>query len=230
MTINEVSTQNQWTPIITAILSGESALLLEGEDQALICNTRGWERRGIEEPTTESAVRGPRVGFSEVLRTNTAQVRRWIRDPDLRVKGIKLGERTQTDVAVVYLESVANPDLVVEVEKRLRKIEIDGVLESAYLQEYIEDHPYSLFPTVQVTERVDRVVAAILEGKVAVLVDNTPFVLIMPITFWQLYYSAEDYYHRWPLTILIRMIRFIAFFFSLYLPAIFIALAVHNPS
>ncbi|NLC53134.1 MAG: spore germination protein [Firmicutes bacterium] len=229
LTINEVSTQNQWTPIITAILSGESALLLEGEDQALICNTRGWERRGIEEPTTESAVRGPRVGFSEVLRTNTAQVRRWIRDPDLRVKGIKLGERTQTDVAVVYLESVANPDLVVEVEKRLRKIEIDGVLESAYLQEYIEDHPYSLFPTVQVTERVDRVVAAILEGKVAVLVDNTPFVLIMPITFWQLYYSAEDYYHRWPLTILIRMIRFIAFFFSLYLPAIFIALAVHNP-
>lgn len=229
LTINEVSIQTQWTPVITAILSGESALLLEGEDRALICNTRGWERRGIEEPTTESAVRGPRVGFNEVLRSNTAQVRRWIRDPDLRVKGIKLGVRTQTDVALVYLESIANPDLVTEVEARLRKIDIDSVVESAYLQEYIEDRPYSLFPTVQVTERVDRVVAALLEGKVAVLVDNTPFALIMPITFWQLYYSAEDYYHRWPLTILIRMIRFLAFFFSLYLPAIFIALAVHNP-
>lgn len=229
LTINEVSIQTQWTPVITAILSGESALLLEGEDRALICNTRGWERRGIEEPTTESAVRGPRVGFNEVLRSNTAQVRRWIRDPDLRVKGIKLGVRTQTDVALVYLESIANPDLVTEVEARLRKIDIDSVVESAYLQEYIEDRPYSLFPTVQVTERVDRVVAALLEGKVAVLVDNTPFALIMPITFWQLYYSAEDYYHRWPLSILIRMIRFLAFFFSLYLPAIFIALAVHNP-
>ena len=229
LTINEVSLQTQWAPIITAILSGESAILLDGQDQALICNTRGWEHRGIEEPTTESAVRGPRVGFNEILRSNTAQVRRWIRDPDLRVKGIKLGVRTQTDVALIYLESVANPELVTEVEKRLQKVDIDSVMESAYVQEYIEDRPYSLFPTIQVTERVDRVVAAVLEGKVAVLVDNTPFALMMPITFWQLYFSAEDYYHRWPLTILIRMIRFIAFFFSLYLPAIFIALAVHNP-
>ncbi|MBA2133519.1 spore germination protein [Capillibacterium thermochitinicola] len=229
LSIGEVSVQNQWAPVITAILSGESALFLEGEDRVLICNTRGWEHRGIDEPPTEAAVRGPRVGFSEVLRTNTAQVRRWIRDPDLRIKGIKVGKRTQTDVAIVFLESVANPDLVAEVEKRLQRIDIDGVLESAYLQEYIEDQPYSLFPTLQVTERVDRVVAALLDGKVAVLVDNTPFALLMPVTFWQLYYSAEDYYHRWPLSILIRMIRFLAFFFSLYLPAIFIALAVHNP-
>lgn len=229
LTINEVSLEANLTLIITAILSGETALLIEGEDRALICNTRGWERRGIEEPTTEAAVRGSRVGFNEVLRTNTAQIRRWIRDPDLRIKTMKIGLRSQTDVAIVYLESVANPEVVAEVEQRLKKIKIDGVVESAYLQEYIEDRPYSIFPTLQTTERVDRVVGAVLEGKVTVLVDNTPFALIMPITFWQLYYSAEDYYHRWPLTILIRLIRFIAFFFSLYLPAIFIALAVHNP-
>jgi spore germination protein len=228
LAINEVSLESNLTLMITAILSGETALLLEGEDRALICNTRGWEHRGIEEPSTEAAVRGPRVGFNEILRSNTAQVRRWIRDPDLRVKTMKIGLRSQTDVALVYLETVANPELVAAVEERLKKIEIDGVVESAYLQEYIEDRPYSLFPTLQTTERVDRVVGAVLEGKVAVLVDNTPFALIMPITFWQLYYSAEDYYHRWPLTFLIRVIRFIAFFFSLYLPAIFIALAVHN--
>ncbi|NLY90178.1 MAG: spore germination protein, partial [Firmicutes bacterium] len=227
LTINEVSLEANLTLIITAILSGETALLIEGEDRALICNTRGWERRGIEEPATEAAVRGSRVGFNEVLRTNTAQIRRWIRDPDLRIKTMKIGLRSRTDVAVVYLESVANPEVVAEVEQRLKKIKIDGVVESAYLQEYIEDRPYSIFPTLQTTERVDRVVGAVLEGKVAVLVDNTPFALIMPITFWQLYYSAEDYYHRWPLTILIRLIRFIAFFFSLYLPAIFIALAVY---
>jgi len=229
LSINEVSLESDLTLIITAILSGETALLLEGEDRALICNTRGWEHRGIEEPATEAAVRGSRVGFNEILRSNTAQVRRWIRDPDLRVKTMKIGLRSQTDVALVYLESVANPELVIEVEQRLKKIQIDSVVESAYIQEFIEDRPYSIFPTLQTTERVDRVVGAVLEGKVAVLVDNTPFALIMPITFWQLYYSAEDYYHRWPLTILIRLIRFIAFFFSLYLPAIFIALAVHNP-
>ena len=229
LNIDEVTLRADLEQIITAILSGETALLLEGEDQALICNTRGWEHRGIEEPETEAAVRGPRVGFNELLRSNTAQVRRWIRDPDLRVKNIKIGVRSQTDVALVYLDSVANPALVKEVEERLARIDLDGIVESSYLQEYIEDRPYSLFPTVQATERVDRVVGAVLEGKVGILVDNTPFALIAPVTFWELYYAAEDYYHRWPLTILIRMVRFISFFFSLYLPATFIALAVHNP-
>ncbi len=229
LNINEVMLRTDLEQIITAILSGETALLLEGEDRALICNTRGWEHRGIEEPETEAAVRGPRVGFNELLRSNTAQVRRWIRDPDLRVKGMKIGVRSQTDIALVYLESVANPELVQEVVQRLERIDLDGVIESAYLQEYIEDRPYSLFPTIQTTERVDRVVGAVLEGKVGILVDNTPFALIAPVTFWELYYAAEDYYHRWPLTILIRMVRLISFFFSLYLPATFIALAVHNP-
>ena len=135
LAINEVGLQSNLTLIITAILSGETALLLEGEDRALICNTRGWEHRGIEEPSTEAAVRGARVGFNEILRSNTAQVRRWIRDPDLRVKSMKIGVRSQTDVAIVYLESVAKPELVAEVERRLEKIEIDGVVESAYLQE-----------------------------------------------------------------------------------------------
>ena len=229
LTINEVSLQSDFGQVITAILSGETALLIDGSDQALICNTRGWEHRGIEEPMTEAAVRGPRVGFNEILRSNTAQIRRSIRDPDLRIKTMKIGLRSQTDVAIVYLASIAKPEIVTEVEERLKKIKIDGLLESAYIQEYIEDSPGSIFPTIQVTERVDRVVAGLLEGKVAVLTDNTPFALIMPVTFWQLYYAAEDYYHRWPLAILLRLIRMIAFFFSLYLPALFIAFAVHNP-
>lgn len=229
LNINEVSLQSDCSEIITAILSGETAILIEGNDLAIICNTRGWEHRGIQEPQTEAVIRGPKVGFNELLRSNTAQIRRWIRDQDLIIKTLKIGVRSKTDVAIVYLESVAKPQIVTEVEKRLNKIEIDGLLESAYIQEYIEDRHYSLFPTVQTTERVDRVVASILEGRVAVLMDNTPFALIMPVTFWQLYYSAEDYYHRWPLAILLRLIRFISFFFSLYLPALYLAFAVHSP-
>ncbi len=227
--INEVSLESDLQQVITAILSGETALLIDGSDQALICNTRGWEHRGIDEPMTEASVRGPRVGFNEILRSNTAQIRRTIRDPDLRIKTMKIGLRSQTDVALIYIASIAKPEIVAEVEKRLKAIKIDGLIESAYIQEYIEDRPGSIFPTLQVTERVDRVVAGLLEGRVAVLTDNTPFALLMPVTFWQLYYAAEDYYHRWPLAILLRFVRFVSFFFSLYLPGLFIAFAVHNP-
>lgn len=229
LNINEVSVQTSLPEIITMVLSGETAILFEGHNEALICNTRGWEHRGIDEPQTESVIRGPRVGFNEIIRSSTAQIRRWIRDPDLVIKLMKIGKRSKSDVAVVYLKSVANPEIVEEVEKRLKKIEIDGVIESSYLQEIIQDKPLSIFPTVQSTERADRVVAGILEGGVAVITDNSPFALVAPVTFWQLYYSAEDYYHRWPMAILLRLVRFISFFFSLYLPSLYIAFSVYSP-
>ncbi|HHU81806.1 MAG TPA: spore germination protein [Firmicutes bacterium] len=229
LNINEVRLVNGLDELITPILSGEAAVLFDGYAEALICNTRGWPYRSIDEPETEAVIRGPRVGFTETLRFNTAQVRRWIRDPDLRVKVTKVGRRSQTDVALVYLESVANPQVVAEVERRLGKIDIDGVMESSTLQEMIEDRRLSLFPTIQSTERADRVVAAVLEGKVGIITDNTPFALIVPISFWEFYYAAEDYYHRWPMALLLRIVRFSSFFFSLYLPSLYVALSFYNP-
>lgn len=124
----------------------------------------------------------------------------------------KVGRRSKTDVALVYLESVVNPEIVEEVERRLGKIDIDGVMESSVLQEMIEDRKLSLFPTIQSTERADRVVAAVLEGKVGIITDNTPFALIVPVSFWEFYYAAEDYYHRWPMAFLLRIVRFLSFF------------------
>ncbi|HEY8345350.1 MAG TPA: spore germination protein [Bacillota bacterium] len=229
LNINEVSMVSSFPELFTMILSGETALLIEGHDEALICNTRGWEHRGIAEPQIEAVIRGPRVGFNEILRSNTAQIRRWIRDPHLTIKTMQIGKRSKTDVALVYLETVANPKIVQAVERRLKQIEIDGVVESSFLQDMIEDKPFSLFPTVQSTERADRVVASILEGRVAVLSDNTPFVLLTPVTFWQLYHSAEDYYHRWPMAFLLRTVRYLSFLFSLYLPSVYIALSLYNP-
>jgi hypothetical protein len=229
LNINEVKTVNSLDELITLILSGETAIFFAGYGEALICNTRGWPYRSIDEPETEAVIRGPRVGFTETLRFNTAQVRRWIRDPDLRIKITKVGRRSKTDVALVYLESVANPQVVTEVQRRLGKIDIDGVMESSVLQEMIEDRQLSLFPTIQSTERADRVVAAVLEGKVAIITDNTPFALIVPISFWEFYYAAEDYYHRWPMAFLLRVVRFSSFFFSLYLPSLYVALSFYNP-
>ncbi|HHZ20803.1 MAG TPA: spore germination protein [Firmicutes bacterium] len=229
LTIDEVKVVTTYPEIMAAVLSGETAILFEGEAQAIIANTRGWEHRGIDEPQTESVVRGPRVGFNEVLKSNTAQIRRWIRDPNLRIKNLQLGTRTKTDISICYIHGIANPKIVDEVKQRLERIEIDGILESSYLEEMIEDSVLSVFPTVQSTERADRVAAGLLEGRVAIVTDNTPFVLLVPVTFWQLYYAAEDYYQRWPLATLLRAIRFLAFFFSLYLPALYIALASHSP-
>jgi len=229
LNVNEVGVVSSFPELYTMVLSGETAILIEGHDEALICSTRGWEHRGIGEPQIEAVIRGPRVGFNEIMRSNTAQIRRWIRDPHLTVKALRVGKRSKTDVAIVFLETVANPQIVKMVEARLKKIDIDGVMESSYLQDMIEDKPFSLFPTVQSTERADRVVAAILEGRVAVVSDNTPFVLLVPVTFWQLYHSAEDYYHRWPMAFLLRAVRYLSFLFSLYLPSAYIALSLYNP-
>lgn len=229
LNINEAQVLSNLEDMVTLVLSGETLILFDGYDEGLICNTRGWAHRGIDEPETESVIRGPRVGFTEILRFNTAQIRRWIRDPELRVRVMRIGRRTKSDVALVYLESVANPRVVEELEQRLNQIDVDGVMESSVLQEMIEDRHLTLFPTIQSTERADRVVAAVLEGKVAVVTDNTPFVLIVPVSFWEFYYAAEDYYHRWPLAFLLRFIRFISFFFSLYLPSLYVALSTYNP-
>jgi len=229
LTVNEVKLVKTFPELITFVLSGETAILIDGSGQALIANTRGWEHRPISEPLTESVIRGPRVGFNEIMKTNTAQIRRWIRDPNLRIKAFQLGRRSKTDIAVAYIEGIANPEVVDEVQRRLKKIDIDGIIESSYIEEMIEDSPFSVFPTVQDTERADRVVAALLQGRVAIITDNTPFVLLVPVTFWSLYYAAEDYYHRWPLASLLRFVRFIAFLFSLYLPAFFIALSTFSP-
>jgi hypothetical protein len=229
LVINEVNTVNDFPSLITFVLSGETAILIDGSAQALIANTRGWEHRGIEEPSTESVVRGPRVGFNEIIKSNTAQIRRWIRDPNLRIKGMQLGRRSKTDISLVYIEGIANPEIVQKVRQRLEKIDMDSILESSYIEELIEDSPYSIFPTIQSTERADRVAAALLQGRVAIFTDNTPFVLLVPMTFWSHFYAAEDYYHRWPLASLLRSIRFIAFLLSLYLPAMFIALSTFSP-
>src|SRR5690554_3969312 len=229
LNINEVQTSNNLDELVTFVLSGETVILFDGYEEALICNTRGWQHRSIDEPETESVIRGPRVGFTETLRFNTAQIRRWIRDPNLRVKVMKIGRRTKSDVAMVYLESVANPQVIKEVKRRLGKIDIDGVMESATLQEMIEDKQLTLFPTIQSTERADRVAAAVLEGKIGIITDNTPFALIVPVSFWEFYYAAEDYYHRWPMAFLLRIVRFFSFFFSLYLPSLYVALSTYNP-
>ncbi|MGE5597875.1 MAG: spore germination protein [Bacteroidota bacterium] len=229
LTMAEVSLVAEGEEIVRLILSGETALLIEGECILPVANTRGWARRGVEEPPTEAVVRGPRVGLNEVFKNNIGQVRRWIRDPRLTVRVMTVGRRSKTDVAVLHLGGVADPRLVRRVEERLSRLDVDAVVDSTQLEEYLEDGPYSFFPTLLSTERADRVVAALLEGRVSILADNSPSALIAPVSFWELYHSAEDYYQRWTMGSFLRLLRFVALGVALFLPGVFLALANFNP-
>lgn len=189
----------------------------------------GWQQRPIVEPFSEPVIRGPREGFVESISANTAMIRRWINDPGLQVDQLTVGDRTKTKVRLLYLAEVANPELVGEVKRRISAIRIDGILESGYLEELISDNRLTLFPLIQSTERSDKVAAAVLEGRVAVLVDKSPFALIVPTTVNELYQSPEDYYFGFYLGSFLRLIRLLGNNLAVALPGLYIALASFNP-
>lgn len=210
---------------IDAILSGDSIVLFDHFEKALLIASKGWESRSVDEPATEQVVRGPRDGFTESIRTNTSLVRRRIKDPLLRIEEMTIGKKSKTSVNIAYLQGTVKEGLVEEVKNRLKKIKIDAVLESGYIEELIEDAPYSPFATIQSTERPDKVAASILEGRVAIFVDNTPFVLIVPTYFWQFLQASDDYYSKFWTGSFFRIIRFAAFIISLTLTSLYVMLA-----
>jgi len=205
------------------LLAGRAVVFWQGSTAALAVTVRGWAARAVEEPGTESVIRGSREGFTEDLRTNLALLRRRIRSPGLRVEYLTLGRRTNTQVAVVYVDAVASPSTVAEVKRRISGIDIDSVLESGYIEQYIEDSPWSPFATVANSEKPDVVAAKLLEGRVAILVDGTPFVLLVPYLFIESLQSAEDYYSRPFYVSMLRLIRLAAFGVSVLLPALYVA-------
>ena len=211
--------------VIDEILSGNTVFFINGSNEAFTVSTKGWDTRSVDEPVAEQVVRGPRDGFTENVRSNTALVRRRIRDPLFRIEAMKIGTKTKTDINIAYLKGTVKEDVLKEIKSRLQKIKIDSVLESGYIEELIEDSPLSPFPTIQSTERPDKVAASILEGRVAIFVDNSPFVLVAPTYFWQFLQASDDYYSRYYTATFYRIIRYIAFVISLTLPSFYVMLA-----
>lgn len=214
---------------VISVLAGDTLLLLQHSSYGLIVSTRGWSSRSIAEPSTEALIRGPRDGFVETLMVNIALVRRRLRDERLVVDLRQLGQRSRTDVAVLYIKDLAPPELVKEVNQRLDQIDVDALIEAGYIEQLIEDNIWSPFPQLQHTERPDKVVGSLLEGRVAILVDNSPFALLLPATLPVLYQSPEDYYERWQVASFARLLRFIASFFSVLTPAAYIAITSYHP-
>lgn len=214
--------------LLTAVLAGNTAILVSGSCSGITASTAGGEQRGVEEPQSETVIRGPREGFTENIRTNTALIRRKIKNPDLWIESRKIGRVTQTDVAVVYLHGIANDKVVQEVLLRLDRIDTDSILESGYIEEFIQDETFSPFPTITNTERPDAIAGAILEGKVAILVDGSPFVLLAPVTIFKLFQSSEDYYQKFDIATFLRLLRAISFVVSMLLPSLYIAITTFH--
>ncbi|KKM12204.1 hypothetical protein SY88_04690 [Clostridiales bacterium PH28_bin88] len=224
----DVKELTEWRQLIETVLDAEVVLLVDGSAVALALGASDWEDRPVMEPLTESTVRGPRHSFNETLRTNTALLRRAIKSPLLKMESLYIGRHTRTHVVLAYLERLADGDVLAEVHRRLDRIEIDGVLESGYLEELIEDNPYSPFPTVEVTERPDKVAAALLEGRIAIMTDGTPAVLLVPTLFIQFLQASEDYYVRYPASMILRGLRLLVLNFVLILPSLYIAVTTYH--
>ncbi|MEW6624504.1 MAG: spore germination protein [Bacillota bacterium] len=224
--VREVETVGE---AVQGIVSGNTALFLSISDKVLLIDNKGFESRGIEKPEMETVIRGPKESFGEVLQVNTALLRRKIKNSNLKLEKLKIGEQTQTDICIAYIKGIANEEIVCEVKNRLKDIKIDSVLESGYLEEFIEDAPFSPFPTIANTEKPDTVAGKILEGRVAIFVDGTPTVLTVPHIFIEGLMVSEDYYSRPYFVSIIRLVRLGAMLMTMLLPSLYIAIVTFHP-
>ncbi len=211
-----------------AVLSGTVALFVDGCAEALLIDLKDWPQRGVDKADIEVVVRGPKESFTEIIDVNTALVRRRLRSPNLVIEGLKLGRETNTPIAIAYLKGVVSPELVQEVKSRVERIDIDAVMESGYIEELIQDDPYSPFPQLGYSERPDRIVSTLLQGRVCIFIDGTPMVLYVPVAFTDMLQSPEDYYERYHYSTAIRLMRFLGLIISLLLPSFYIAITTYH--
>lgn len=216
--------------VLNGVLDGSTVLLIDGSAGSLIIETKGWEHRAVDRPSNEHVVRGPQEGFTETFRANTASVRRYIKDPGLITEILRLSKRGRTIAGLMYIKDIANPKLVAEVRYRLQTISqrVDFIPETGTLEEFIEDHPRSFIPQMLSTERPDRLAAYLREGNVGIIMQNSPYSLVIPTTFTIFLHAAEDYYLRWPFGNFLRLLRVAAIIIALLLPAIYIAIVNYH--
>lgn len=214
--------------LLHALLYGDALLFVEGSDSALILGSKGFMKRGITEPVSETCLKGPREGFVEPLLHNLAMLRRRLRTTDLKLEYFTLGTVTKTDCCLCYLGNCVDPDVLARLRKRLEQITIDGVIDSNYIAELIRDKPYSLFRTTGSSERPDVVAAKLLEGRIAIFSDGSPMAVTVPHLFLEQFQSSEDYYVDVAFAGINRLLRIIGFFFAISILPVYLSLVVFH--
>lgn len=225
---NQVARKERFQDLVEAVLNGDTAVLVDGSREVLTVESKAWPVRSVEPPRSEAVIRGPQEAFVEHLRVNTGLVRKHLRNQSLVTEIFTLGQVSRTQVAIMYLQGLVNPKLLAEVKRRLEMVKTDAITDSGILEIFIDDNPRAFVPQILATERPDRAAAFLTEGHVVILVDGSPFALIVPVTFWALLHTPEDYYLRWPFGTFVRWIRFLAFFFALLTPALYIAIVNYH--
>ena len=215
--------------IFSFIMSGFAVILIDGMEKGVAIGAQGFNFRSVSEPSSEINLRGSREGFTEPIRINLTMVRRRIKSPDMKFELFKVGKVSNTDVCMVYMHSRVSEKLLQEIRKKLRSIDLDVVLESGYIQPYLQGKPWSFFSDVGTTERPDTLCAKINEGRVGILVDGTPFALIVPYFFNENFQSIDDYCHKPYFATFIRWIKYISFFMTILLPGVYVAVGTFHP-
>lgn len=223
--LTEVATLGE---AVQEVLNGQVLLIIHRQARAWSVNAKAARLRAVAEPETQKVVRGPREGLIEDLETNLTLVRKRLKTPALKIVCRSVGRRSNTELAVLHLEGVADPKVLAEVHARLNKIDIDGIMDSGELEQLIEDNTMSVFPQVGNTERPDNIAAALLNGRVAILVDNSPFALIVPNVLTDMLQSSDDYYERFQFSSLIRILRYVLAFVALLSPALYVAITTFH--
>lgn len=214
--------------VVWHVLNGYAVIMIDGEGKALSLEIGNVEQRAITEPSTQTIIRGPKEAFIESVETNISMIRRRLKTPFLTFESFQVGRDTKTTVAIGYIGDITNKDILDEVRARIKKIDIGGILDSGNVEEYITDKSFTPFPLVYNTERPDSISGHLLEGKVAILVDGSPFILSVPSVLTDFFQSSEDYYQPFLMSSFIRMIRYLSFMIALVLPSLYVALSTFH--
>ncbi|OIJ20810.1 spore germination protein [Anaerobacillus alkalidiazotrophicus] len=214
--------------VIWHVLLGYTIILISGINSGLAINTVSSEQRAIEQSNTQTIIRGPKDSFTESITTNVSLIRRRIKNPKLICENIIIGQDTKTSVCITYLDYLASGEIVEEIRKRIQDLKINGIFDSGNLEELINDQVVTPFPTIYHTDRPDTIAQSLIEGKIAVIVDGTPFVLVMPVVITDFFKVSEDYYQGFLISSFVRMIRYLAFSLSWVLPSLYIGLTTFH--
>lgn len=212
-----------WAEIEESLFHGCCIIFMDGFSHAFLIEAQGWPQRAIQEPQIESAIKSAHQGFIETANANIAMIRRYIPSSELKVKEHTIGERGGVKVSLLYLDDVTNPSILEELETRLESLNVDIILNTGELEGYLEDQAFTPFPQFSMTERPDTAASHILQGRVVIVMDRSPGVLVAPMTFFSYFQTVDDYSVRWIVASFIRLLRFLAFFIAILAPAIYIA-------
>lgn len=221
---NQISKCKTYQEVVDQVNFGGIALFIDGLNVAFAGDVKGWEHRSVEQPTSELNIRGPKEAFNEIIRSNTALLRKTLKDENLIVEDVQVGTRSKTPCSIVYIKNIANESLVDEVRRRLKSIKVGYLQDAGELEQMLEDSTFLPAPQMLLTERPDRVAAYLGEGRVGIIVHGSPYAIIVPITLFNLIHSPEDYYLRIPYATLLRFVRILGMLLTLLLPALYLAI------